>query len=451
MIIQSIDVVPLNLHYTPELMAHMPRSAHRGRLVLYRVHLADGTVGYGEEIGDPQDPAPYVGTDAVAGLRAIRHTGVQMACYDAVGKALGVPAHALMGRQVRRRVPFAYWTIDLPPDVWAAQAARAASLGYTVYKFKCRPWWDPVEQVARAAQVVPKGFTFWLDFNGHLREVRQALPVLQALAQYDCVGGFESPIPQRDAAGYRLLRQKIDRPIAAHFGSGCCHVRSDPGFDRGVPALTQITEGLCDAFVFGGGDVETLRSQAAVAAEARIPFWIQTVGGGLRAAWVMHLASTCRAGDPLSPGCARDLGGGCGHTAQANRRLGGRARRPRPGGGGGRGRRGAAPGRGAHGRAPPHRRGDLPRRHPLALRQRDPAPRSFLLRRSTRLRSRDPPGDARGRRLGRLRRSLRTLCHRARDEPGVAPCPARAASENRLDEGGTRQPWMKAVGISATR
>lgn len=296
MIIQSIDVVPLNLHYTPELMAHMPRSAHRGRLVLYRVHLADGTVGYGEEIGDPQDPAPYVGTDAVAGLRAIRHTGVQMACYDAVGKALGVPAHALMGRQVRSRVPFAYWTIDLPPDVWAAQAARAASLGYTVYKFKCRPWWDPVEQVARVAQAVPKGFTFWLDFNGHLREVRQALPVLQALAQYDCVGGFESPIPQRDAAGYRLLRQKIDRPIAAHFGSGCCHVRSDPGFDRGVPALTQIAEGLCDAFVFGGGDVETLRSQAAVAAEARIPFWIQTVGGGLRAAWVMHLASTCRQG-----------------------------------------------------------------------------------------------------------------------------------------------------------
>lgn len=39
-----------------------------------------------------------------------------MACYDAVGKALGVPAHALMGRQVRQHVPFAYWSIDLPPQ-----------------------------------------------------------------------------------------------------------------------------------------------------------------------------------------------------------------------------------------------------------------------------------------------------------------------------------------------
>jgi L-alanine-DL-glutamate epimerase-like enolase superfamily enzyme len=237
-----------------------------------------------------------VGRDAVLGLRDIRHSGIQMACYDAVGKALGVPAHALMGRQVRPRVPYAYWTIDLPPEVFAAQAQKAVDRGYRVYKYKCRPWWDPVEQIERAAKVVPEGFEFWLDFNGHLREVRQAVPILKKLAEFDCVGGFESPIPQRDAAGYKELRRKIDRPIAAHYGSGCCHVRSDPGYDRGTPANTQIAEKLCDGFVLGGFDVETLRQHAAVAAEARIPFWIQVVGTGLRAAWVAHLASTCQQG-----------------------------------------------------------------------------------------------------------------------------------------------------------
>ncbi|MBV7332717.1 hypothetical protein KFU94_31700 [Chloroflexi bacterium TSY] len=289
--IQQIDTVPLKLDLISDVAPHLYRSNHPGRIVLYRLHLEKGIVGYGEDLGQPTDVSAFVGQNALSGLKQITHSGIQMACYDAVGKALGVPAHALMGRKIRQHVPFAYWSIDLPPDVWAAQTERAVSLGYRVYKFKCRPWWDPLEQIARVAAVAPKGFKFWLDFNGHLREARQALPILQALAEYDCVGGFESPIPQRDAAGYQTLRQKIDKPIAAHYGSGCCHVRSVPNYDRGVPAFDQIGRGLCDGFVLGGGDVEAIRQQAAVAEEARMPFWIQTVGAGLRAAWVTHLAS----------------------------------------------------------------------------------------------------------------------------------------------------------------
>ena len=289
--IQHIDTIPLKLDLISDVAQHLYRSGHQGRIVLYRLHLENGVVGYGEDAGQPTDVSAFVGQHAVSGLKQIKHSGIQMACYDAVGKSLGVPAHALMGRQVRQQVPFAYWSIDLPPDVWARQTERAASLGYRVYKFKCRPWWDPLEQIERVAAVAPQGFKFWLDFNGHLREARQALPILKALAEYDCVGGFESPIPQRDAAGYQMLRQKIDKPIAAHYGSGCCHVTSDPNYDRGVPALDQIRIGLCDGFVLGGGDVETICQRAAVAEEAHMPFWIQAVGAGLRAAWVAHLAS----------------------------------------------------------------------------------------------------------------------------------------------------------------
>lgn len=282
------------MHYRPELAPHMLRSASRGDIVLYRLTLENGAVGYGERVGKLDDISMFVGQSALEGLRTIRHAGVQMACYDAVGKALGVPAHVLMGRQARTSLPFAYWTIDLPSDLWAREIQHAAALGYTVYKFKYRPWWDPIEQIQAAAQVAPPGFTCWLDFNGHLREPRIALPILQALSEYDCVGGFESPIPQRDVEGYRRLRTHIAKPIAIHYGAGCCHVRSDPHFDKGAAPFTQINAGICDGFVFGGDDVETLRSQAAVADEARIPFWIQTVGTALRAAWVMHVASTCR-------------------------------------------------------------------------------------------------------------------------------------------------------------
>ena len=180
MIIEDIQAIPLNMSYKPELAPHLGRSglrAYKGRMSLYRVELKGGVVGYGDSMGGPDDLSALVGSHAVSGLRTILHPGVQMACYDAVGRALDLPAHALMGRQVRPRVPFAYWTAELPPEVWAAQARQAVEMGYRVYKFKCRPWWDPIEQLEQAAAAVPEGFKFWLDFNGHLREARLALPL----------------------------------------------------------------------------------------------------------------------------------------------------------------------------------------------------------------------------------------------------------------------------------
>lgn len=292
--IARIETIPLNMTFIPEVAPHMLRATTHGtRVTLYRVELENGVEGYGDGLGSPVDPSVWIGRNAIAALRQARHDGVQMACFDAVGKALGVPAHVLMGRQVRSRVPFAYWTIDLPPEALAQQIRHAASLGYTSYKFKCRPWWDPREQIAAAAEVAPKGFRLWLDFNGHLREAGLALPVLKALAQYDCVGGFESPIPQRDVEGYQIIRRSVDRPIVGHYGGGCCHVVSDRSFDPGVPGTVQLREQLFDGYVFGGGDADHLRSLAGVAHEFRKPFWIQTVGTALRAAWIAHLASTC--------------------------------------------------------------------------------------------------------------------------------------------------------------
>lgn len=305
--IVTVDTIPLHLRFLPEVAPHQLRAvSHGSEVTLYRVELEGGVSGWGDALGTPQDASQYPGRSALAVLHDPAHGGVQMACFDAVGRALGVPAHMLMGRQVRRHVPFAYWSIDLPPDVWAQQVQRAAALGYTTYKFKCRPWWDPLEQVAAAARVAPPGFRVWLDFNGHLREARLAIPILKALAQYECVGGFESPIPQRDVEGYKRIRQVVDKPIALHYGGGCCHVVSDRSYDPGVPAEIQLREQLCDGFVLGGSDVDQLRSIAAVCHEFRKPFWIQTVGTALRAAWIAHVASTCRAA-LLSHLAAHDL------------------------------------------------------------------------------------------------------------------------------------------------
>lgn len=290
--ITAIEAIPLHLGFQPEVAPHMLRATTHGPwLTLYRVRLDGGVEGYGDDMAAPMDLSGWVGRSALEAMRHARHPGLEMACFDAVGRALDVPVHLLLGRQVRQRVPFAYWTIDLPPRTLAHQVAHAASLGYTSYKFKCRPWWDPREQLAAAQAVAPAGFRLWLDFNGHLREARLALPVLGALAELDCVAGFESPIPQRDVEGYQILRRAIRKPIVGHVGGGCCHVVSDASYDQGVPWTVQLREQMFDGFVLGGG-TGTLR-QAGVAHEFRKPFWIQHVGTALRAAWIAHLASVC--------------------------------------------------------------------------------------------------------------------------------------------------------------
>jgi L-alanine-DL-glutamate epimerase-like enolase superfamily enzyme len=291
MIIREIEHSPLNLPMIPDVAPHMRRATtHGSAQSLCRVELASGAVGYGD--GGSGD-CSWIGRSALEALRHCRDGGVQMACYDAVGKELGVPAHVLMGTQVRPRVPFAYWTIDLPPDVLARQVHHAASLGYQKYKFKCRPWWDPIEQMQAASEAAPPGFQLWLDFNGHLREARLALPILKELSQFPCVGGFESPLPHRDVEGYRRLRRKIDLPIAVHYGGSACHVVSDPAFDPGLTGEVLLRERLADGYVLGDTDVDRLRTQAGALHEFHTPFWIQVVGTALRAAWLAHLTSTC--------------------------------------------------------------------------------------------------------------------------------------------------------------
>ena len=130
MIIKEIDAIPLNMRFKSDLQESVLRSGLRtgkGRVTLYRVELIGGAIGYGEALNGPDDVAAFVGQNAVAGLRTIRHAGVQMALFDAVGHALNVPAHQLMGRQVRDNVPFAYWSCDLSPEEWAEQVQQAAT------------------------------------------------------------------------------------------------------------------------------------------------------------------------------------------------------------------------------------------------------------------------------------------------------------------------------------
>jgi L-alanine-DL-glutamate epimerase-like enolase superfamily enzyme len=244
-----------------------------------------GFVGYGETL--PHYTWGRVTDEAVARVKGRNAAdflgddslgaGLQMALYDVVGKALGVPAFRLFNLpQVREAVPIAWWNIDFPPEALALEAQDALARGYTALKTKARPWWDVYEQVDAIGAVTPPHFKIDMDWNQMLINESNATPVLTELDTRERVALYESPIFQRDVEGQKLLRAKTKKAIALHFG--------DPPFP--VAARGEV----CDGFVVGGGVSRVLRDGAA-AAQFDKPFFLQIVGAGLTTALSIQLGA----------------------------------------------------------------------------------------------------------------------------------------------------------------
>ena len=276
--VARIETFALNLPFVTRVAHHMQRaSTHGERLYVCRLTTDTGIVGYGEgQSSDAQiarvvgrTPFDFLMDDTVG-------PGIQMALYDAIGKAEKVPVYRLLGPKVRDRCPISWWAIDMPPEDWAAEAAEAVRLGYTSFKLKARPWRDIFEQVEAVSKVVPPNFKLDVDFNSFLLNAGNAIPILRELERQNNVSIFETPIPQTDVEGYKQIRNRINRPISIHFGQ--------------PPIMTALREEVCDGFVIGGNAESVLR-QATLAAEANKPFWLQMVGTGITTAFALHLGA----------------------------------------------------------------------------------------------------------------------------------------------------------------
>lgn len=199
--------------------------------------------------------------------------GLQMALFDAVGRAADVPVHALLGNQVHSRTPLSWWNIDTSAADMAAECREALRLGYMSYKTKGRPWFDVFHQVNEACAVVPENFRIDMDFNDTLLDAERGLPILQQLERHPQVDIFETPIPQRDVDGNRQITAATRVNVAMHYGN--------------PSPSTVVATHCCDGFVVGGGATR-LVSAGRFCKETELPFWLQLVGTGLTAAFSLH-------------------------------------------------------------------------------------------------------------------------------------------------------------------
>ncbi|MBW8795302.1 MAG: glucarate dehydratase [Streptomyces sp.] len=265
-----------DVRLTPVLVADPPLLNTQGvhqpytpRLIV-EVETADGVVGVGETYGDTKylelarpfaerlrgrqagdlnglsgvagevavDAGRVAGRADVGGLRGVQTaeklrlsvvSGFEVACLDALGKALGLPVHALLGGKVRDSVEYsAYlfykWAAHPPgvpaePDDWGAaldpagvvaQARRFTErYGFTSFKLKGGVF-PPEEEIAavRALAEAFPGHPLRLDPNGawsvetSLRVARELGDVLEYLedpalgtpAMADVAAGTDVPL-----------------------------------------------------------------------------------------------------------------------------------------------------------------------------------------------------------------------------------------------------------------
>jgi L-alanine-DL-glutamate epimerase-like enolase superfamily enzyme len=149
--------------------------------------------------------------DATAKGAQRAKAGIDIALYDLLGKAAGLPANRLFGGAVRDRVRVTRLMGMYAPKEMAEKSLALVRKGYTALKLKVGTTLkEDVERVQRVREAVGPEVTITIDFNMHCAP-KEAIERIQKMDPYD-VAIVEQPVKDTDLRGMALVRQNV-RPL----------------------------------------------------------------------------------------------------------------------------------------------------------------------------------------------------------------------------------------------
>jgi galactonate dehydratase len=152
--------------------------------------------------------------------------GIEIACWDVMGKALGQPVYRLLGGACHDRVPAyanGWYTGERTPRDFAERAAAAVGRGYRALKVDpfgaggLRLSRDELRAahglVAAVREAVGPDVELLLEGHGRFNAAT-AIGVARRFEELD-LGWFEEPVQPEDLAGLRAVAEASPIPVAA--------------------------------------------------------------------------------------------------------------------------------------------------------------------------------------------------------------------------------------------
>ena len=288
--ITDIEVISLRVPYEHRIRKRFHHFGMLEEVTIYKFYTDTGLIGLGENVGmqfEQELLDSYIGTNPFDHVMSTGRFNIDMACYDLMGKHLGVPAWKLLGQQRRQWVNMGWWMPCMSAEDSATEVEVAASRGYRGLKCKARAFFDVVEQAQAMQSVAPPDFRVEFDFNGSLINVETALPILRELEKFPVVKGIEEPIFAHDVDGWRRLHHQIRIPLYLH---GVGTVLDGPNRQPSGPWLG-LRAGDFDGALCSHENVRNAMAASWAFASANTPILLQYVGTGITAAFACQLGA----------------------------------------------------------------------------------------------------------------------------------------------------------------
>jgi L-alanine-DL-glutamate epimerase-like enolase superfamily enzyme len=212
-------------------------------------------------------------------------SGIEMALFDIVGKALGRPVYDLLGGRVRDRLMLCRSLSMGPVDDIVAQARLLADEGYKTLKAKIGN--DAAADLALVSALRGAFPDIILRADANMGwKSEDAVHQIRALEEFD-LELVEQPVPGDDLDGMRLIREAVEVPIMA-----------DESVWTSAHALACIKANAADIFnvyVAEAGGLSAAAAVFTVAEAAGIPCLIGSMPElGIGTAAQAHLAFAMR-------------------------------------------------------------------------------------------------------------------------------------------------------------
>jgi muconate cycloisomerase len=309
--ITRIETIPVQVPIHPERAIRSGRGNHLvSPFLLVKIHTDEGIIGLGEVSctpgwsGEDQVTAAHFIHNFLAPLligenplnvealtqrtqRRIAHNvftkaALEMALWDILGKAAGLPVYRLLGGPVREFVPTKFSVSGVDPAKAAEIALWAVEQGFRTMKVKVGT--EPGNDVARVKAVreaVGPTVKLGVDANGGWSP-RVAIQTIRQLCE-EGIYFAEQPVPALDMSWLADVRSQVSVPIIA-----------DESLYTLQDAMALVRAGAADVlsiYVGKSGGIGPARKVAAVAEAAGITC---TVGSnlelGIASAAMIHLA-----------------------------------------------------------------------------------------------------------------------------------------------------------------